>query len=83
MNTAQHYGQQAQRALRRLQHTLDTLPGDHPAIPHVLQAVALAAVQWRKADEASGGGAGQRAGHQRPGATPSTGQDATGAARMS
>ena len=50
MNTEQFYGQPADRTLRQLQRTLDTLPGDHPAMPYMLAAVTAAAIQWRRAE---------------------------------
>jgi hypothetical protein len=60
MNTAQRHGVQADRVLRHLQTTLDTLPDGHPALPYVLEAVALAAVQWRAVAEGPNGRAVQR-----------------------
>ena len=71
MNTAQLYGQPAQRVLRQLQRTLDTLPDGHPAMPHLLAAVTVAAIQWRAAEAGAGQG--------EPAAKQSAGQGVAGA----
>ena len=39
--------QQAYYAFRRVQDVLDTLPADHPAVPLLVEAAAVAARHWR------------------------------------